>query len=159
MPTHDYSLFLNVAWRKCIWRHYGVTFCPIFLKTSIFLLLMTDYHHIKFDLIWINYGGGVPPGWEHIQSPRWDRVNEIATEKCAFQTFDRCFRIILDIILQKPENMLKGYLWASHVWKQNRKTSSGSVFIAPFVQANVRKITHSFWAKIAIYQPVLKIVS
>ena len=48
---------------KMTWRYityisleenaYDVTFCPIFLKTSIYLLLMTDYLHTKFGLIWI----------------------------------------------------------------------------------------------------------
>ena len=33
-------------------RHYDVTFGSIFLKTSIYLLLMTDYNHTKFGLIW-----------------------------------------------------------------------------------------------------------
>ena len=35
--------------------------------------------------------------------------------------------------------------------KQNRKTPSGSIFIAIFVQASGRKITHSFWANISAY--------
>ena len=55
-----------MAYRKCILRHYDVTFCAIFLKTSICLLLMTDYQHTKFRLIWIKKnklqrGGGIPP--------------------------------------------------------------------------------------------------
>ena len=46
--------------------HYDVTFCPIFLKTSIYFLLMMDYHHTKFGLIWIKEskvkeGGGIRP--------------------------------------------------------------------------------------------------
>ena len=32
---------------------YDVTFRPIFLKTTIYLLLMMDYHHTKFGFIWI----------------------------------------------------------------------------------------------------------
>ena len=40
--------------------------------------------------------------------------NEVARGKCASQTFDQCFRKILDIALQKSENMLKSYLLASH---------------------------------------------
>ena len=55
-----------IAYRKCILRHYDVTFGPIFLKTSIYLLLMTDYHHTKFGLIWskeskVTEGGQNPP--------------------------------------------------------------------------------------------------
>ena len=47
-------------------HHYDVTFCPIFLKTSIYLLLMTDYQLTKFRLIWIKKnklrrGGRNPP--------------------------------------------------------------------------------------------------
>ena len=55
--------YLYIAYRKCILRHYDVSFCPIFLKTSIYFLLMTDYHHTKFGLIWmkgskVTEGGG-----------------------------------------------------------------------------------------------------
>ena len=44
--------------------------------------------------------------------------------------------------------MLKSYVLASHNWKQNQKTPSGSIFIAAFVQADVQKIMHSFWPKL-----------
>ena len=53
-----------IVCRKRILRHYDVTFCPIFLKTSIYLFLMKDYHHIKFGLIWIKESkvtGRIPP--------------------------------------------------------------------------------------------------
>ena len=55
-----------MAYRKCILRHYDVTFCAIFLKASICLLLMTDYQHTKFRLIRIKKnklrrGGGIRP--------------------------------------------------------------------------------------------------
>ena len=55
-----------MAYRKCILRRYDITFCAIFLKTSICLLLMTDYQHTKFRLIWIKKnklwrGGGIRP--------------------------------------------------------------------------------------------------
>ena len=70
-----------ITCRKCIWRHYDFTFCLIVLKTSIYFLLMTDFHHSKFGLIWIKKNkitegaeSPPPPGWECIQSPRWDRV-------------------------------------------------------------------------------------
>ena len=73
-----------IACRKCIWSHYDATFCSIFLKTSIFLLIR-DYQHSKFGLIWVKESrvtegegeGRNPsllPGWECIKSPRWDRV-------------------------------------------------------------------------------------
>ena len=64
------------------WRHLLF----IFWKTSIFLLLIRDYQHTKFGLIWVKEskvrrgGGGDgfrPPGWECIKSPRWDRVNQL----------------------------------------------------------------------------------
>ena len=42
-----------IACRKGIWRHYDVAFCSIFLKTSIFVLLIRDYQHTKFGLIWV----------------------------------------------------------------------------------------------------------
>ena len=68
------------ACRKCmtsLWRHLLFNF----LKTSIFLVLIRDYQHTKFGLIWVKEskvteGGGIrpPPGWECIESPRWDRV-------------------------------------------------------------------------------------
>ena len=73
-----------IAYRKCILRQYDVTFGLIFLKTSIYLLLMTDYHHTKFGLIRarkakLRRGGteSAPPGWECIKSPRWDRVKAV----------------------------------------------------------------------------------
>ena len=44
--------------------------------------------------------------------------------------------------------MLKTYLYTSNNWKQNRKTPSGSIFIAAFVDADGREITHSFSAKL-----------
>ena len=49
-----------------IWRHYDVTFCSIFLKTSIFLLLIREYQHSKFGLIWVKESkvterGGIRP--------------------------------------------------------------------------------------------------
>ena len=46
---------------------YDVTFCSIFLKTSILLLLIRDYQHSKFGLIWVKEskvtegGGGIRP--------------------------------------------------------------------------------------------------
>ena len=54
--------YLYVAYRKCILRHYDVTFCPIFLKTSIYFLLMSS-HQIRFDLDEgkQSYGGGRNP--------------------------------------------------------------------------------------------------
>ena len=59
--------------QKIILLHYDVTFGPIFLKTSIYLLLMTDYHHTKFGLIWskeskVTKGGGIhpPPQFENV---------------------------------------------------------------------------------------------
>ena len=45
-----------IACRKRISRHYDVTFCSIFVKTSIFLLLIRDYQHTKFGLIWVKEG-------------------------------------------------------------------------------------------------------
>ena len=72
-----------IVCRKCIWRHYDVTFCSMFLKTSIFLLFNRDYQHTKFGLIWVKESKvmergaeSAPPGWECIKSPRWDRVND-----------------------------------------------------------------------------------
>ena len=51
-----------ITCRKMHMTSYDVTFCPIVLKTSIYFLLMTDYHHKQ---IWFNldqgkqnYGGG-----------------------------------------------------------------------------------------------------
>ena len=44
--------------------------------------------------------------------------------------FDQCFRPFLDKALQNPENMLKSYLWASHNWKQNWKTPTGSFLLS-----------------------------
>ena len=64
--------YLYIAYRKCILRRYDVTFWPIFLKTSIYFLLMTDYHHTKFGLIWmkgskVTEGGGIrPPQVENV---------------------------------------------------------------------------------------------
>ena len=55
--------------------------------------------------------------------------------------------------------MLKCYLLASHNGKQNRKTSSCSIFIAAFVQADGRKIMDSFLDQIVISQPMLKIMN
>ena len=44
---------------------YDVTFCPVLFKTSIFFLLVTDYHHTKFVLIWVKESkvteGWIPP--------------------------------------------------------------------------------------------------
>ena len=55
--------------------------------------------------------------------------------------------------------MLKSYLWAFQKWKQNRKNPYGSIFIAVFGQANGQKITHTFWSKLQISQPVHNIMS
>ena len=55
--------------------------------------------------------------------------------------------------------MLKSYLWAFQNWKQNWKTPYGSIFIAVFGHADGRKITHIFWSKLQISQPVLNIMS
>ena len=42
--------------------HYDGIFCPICLKTSIYLIIIRDYHHTKFGLVWIKdhkvTGGG-----------------------------------------------------------------------------------------------------
>ena len=64
--------YLYIAYRKCLLRHYDVTFCPISLKTSIYFLHMMEYHHTKFGLIWIKgskvtEGGGIrPPQVENV---------------------------------------------------------------------------------------------
>ena len=59
-----------IAYRKCILCHYDITFGPIFLKTSIYLLLMTDYHPTKFGLIWSKESkvteGARPPQVENV---------------------------------------------------------------------------------------------
>ena len=52
--------------------------------------------------------------------------------KMCFQTFGQCFLIILDIALQKPENMLKSYLQDFNNRKQNREAPSSLVFYCCF---------------------------
>ena len=64
----------------------------------------------------------------------------------SFHGFGQCSQLFIDTALQKPKSMLKSYHWASYKWKQNWKTPTGSFFIAAFVWAGSRKITHSFWA-------------
>ena len=50
-----------------------------------------------------------------------------------FHAIGQYFRLLLDIALQKLENMLKSYLWASYNWNQNLKSPTCSLFIAAFV--------------------------
>ena len=50
-----------------------------------------------------------------------------------FYVFDQCFWHVLDQALQNLEHMLKSFLLASHNWKQNWKTPTGSFFIVVFV--------------------------
>ena len=49
-----------------LWRH----FCPIFVfEKSIYILLMSDYHHTKFGVIWINEGKVMKGGGGWILPP------------------------------------------------------------------------------------------
>ena len=97
-----------IAYRKCILRHYDVTFCPIFLKTSIYFLLMTDYYHTEFGLIWgkeskITGGGG------GIRSPQVENVLNRPGEIgliCPFELTSGSFLIGRRGILVIPKNRL-----------------------------------------------------
>ena len=69
--------YLYIACRKCIWRHYDVLLVQFFLKTSIYLLLIRDYHHTKFGLIWIKENkamGGGGAGRGGIRHPQIEDV-------------------------------------------------------------------------------------
>ena len=62
-----------IACTKCIWRHYDVAFCSIFLKTSFFLLLTKDYQYTKFALIWVKENKVT--GWGAESAPQVENVS------------------------------------------------------------------------------------
>ena len=75
----------------------------------------------------------------------------------SFHAFGQCFRLILDTTQQKPENMLKSYLWSSRNWRQKWKLLLVR-FLLPLCLGRWSKNYLFFLGHIAISLPMLNTV-
>ena len=142
-----------IACRKCIWRHYDVTFCSTFLKTSTFLLLIRDYQHTKFGLISVKESKVTEGGAESAPPPPVENVlnrpGEIGLNVVKLQylttNFFKNYKFSFEICFPRVNEKFSGLMVSSG---GGMLTSEGDTCITPCISSKRISLTvgtRRFW--------------